>query len=159
MTLSLVYSSCDPKIDTTPEKGTLPEAVLMRRSELEKSVKVEGPRKLHNPGKIYSYGTWLFVCEKYEGIHVYDNLDPTKPINKSFLVIPGCQDMAVKNFYLYADNAVDLVTFHFLDLNQIELVDRERNAFPEILPPNYTQMPTQFDADHRPDSTIIIAWK
>ena len=133
--------------------------ILMKRSDLENSVKVMDKAVLRNPGKIYHYNQYIFITEKYEGIHILDNSDPKNPVNKSFISIPGCVDLAVKNQVLYADNAVDLVSLSIADLNNIQVLSRNANVFPELLPPDFISMPEKYKAENRPENTIIIAWK
>lgn len=74
----------------------------------------ESAHALQEPGKVYLYGTLLLVNERYEGIHIYDNADPTHPQAIGFLRIPGNIDVAVRNNILYADHLGDLVA---LDIN------------------------------------------
>jgi len=131
----------------------------MKRTELEQSVKVVDAQALKNPGKIYHYNEFIFITEKYEGIHIINNSDPKNPVNTSFIAIPGCVDLAVKNQVLYADNAVDLVSLNIANLNDIQVLSRKTNVFPELLPPDYISMPEAYRADKRPENTIIIAWK
>jgi hypothetical protein len=124
----------------------------MKRGDLEKSVSFAAPRPLRNLGKIYLKGDTLYLGEKYEGIHVIDNSDPKNPRKLGFIVAPGCVDMAIKNGMLYADNAVDLVCF---DLTQRKEVNRKRNVFPPLVPPDggYFQHPGKA-AD-----MVVIKWK
>lgn len=52
----------------------------------------------------------MYINERFEGIHVIDNRDPSSPQNVAFLDIPGNIDLAVNGDALYADSYVDLVT-------------------------------------------------
>lgn len=133
--------------------------ILMTRTELEKSVKVETARKLKVPGKIYTLGNYIFISERYEGIHIIDNTDPENPINHSFVVIPGCVDMAAKGNVLYADNAIDLIALSIADINDIRVLSRSAGVLPELLPPDMVSMPTEFLTENRPENTIIIGWE
>lgn len=125
--------------------------VFMERSELEKSVFFESEsRELTNPGKIYCKDQYLFINEKYKGIHVIDNSTPSVPKQIGFIVAPGCIDLAIKGQILYLDNAVDLVAF---DLATQTVTERIANVFPEPLSPeNYT-----YDG-HRPGNLILVGW-
>ena len=86
-------------------------------------------RLLENPGKIYYYNNTLMVNEKYEGIHLYDNSDPTAPSYLGFISIPGNLDVSIKNNIMYADNYVDLITIDVSDLTDPKLLDRQEEVF------------------------------
>ena len=128
------------------------QPVFMDRENLEKSVFfLETARELNNPGKIYCRGNWLFVNEKYKGVHVFDNTDPEHPVKKGFVFAPGCIDMAVKDSILYLDNSVDLVAF---DMDTRRQVKRVANVFPEPISPS--GIPFQGE---RPQNSILIEWR
>ena len=126
--------------------------VFMDRTELEKSVsyRPEG-RELKNPGKIYYKAPYLFINERYKGIHVINNSDPVHPANEGYIIAPGCIDLAVKGEILYIDNSVDLVAFH---LGRREVTHRERNVFPEPSAPDGSY----FSLRPSPDA-VIVEWK
>ncbi|MEN9443627.1 MAG: hypothetical protein RIS47_517 [Bacteroidota bacterium] len=149
----LHLSSCNTFV---PDPETAYGPVLMERSQLEKSVVIVAARKLVHPGKIYYYNNKVYINEKNEGVHIVDNTDPKQSVFKSFLTIPGCIDIAVRNGILYADNAVDLVA---IDLNTGQVTERIPQSFNELLPPDLTYLPQAFDATHRPENTVIVAWE
>jgi glutaredoxin len=129
--------------------------IFMKRADLENSVswQTEG-RDMENPGKIYYKSPYIFVNERYKGVHVINNSDPYKPVKEGFIVAPGCIDMAVKGNMMYLDNSVDLVT---VDLNTRQVTSRIRNVFPEPSSPEnqvFYDYGTQRDAD-----LILVAWK
>jgi hypothetical protein len=127
-------------------------AVYMDRENLEKSVfYMETGREMKNPGKIYYKHPYLYVNEKYKGVHVIDNTDPSHPVKKGFIMAPGCLDMAVKDNIIYLDNAVDLVSF---DLDTMKETKRLINVFPEPASPGgyYSYEPD------RPEGLIVVDW-
>lgn len=128
--------------------------VLMDRNELENSVKLIDPQPITNFGKIYRYGDLLFINEQFEGIHIINNADPVNPVNTGFISIPGNIDIAIKDDYIYADNAVDLIVISYDGLN-VQVVDRNREIFPELSSPDgyYSS-----DLENRPENTVIIKW-
>lgn len=121
-------------IDDNPSSSY--EPVYMSREQLNGSVKIKPAQELRNTGKIYIFGNYIFVNQRYKGIHIINNSNPSSPINEKFIEIPGCLDMAVKQNTLYADNAVDLLTLDISNLQNIQLVNRLQNTFPSILSPN-----------------------
>ncbi len=134
------------------------EPIIMKRSGLEKSISSNGPRSLHNPVKIYFKDNYIFISEKYKGVHVIDNSDRTLPENVAFISIPGCIDMAVKNNTLYADNAVDLVAIDISNITNVSEVKRIKNVFPELVPPDDFSVPEKYQTENRPENTIIVEW-
>ena len=132
--------------------------VFMHRSEMEKNVKLEGPRTILNPGKIYLKDYFIFINEKYRGIHVIDNSNPENPTNIAFINVDGCIDMAMKNNVLYADNAVDLIALK-LDENMtgIEVTKRIKNTFPEPISPDGRDL-TWKERQAAPEGAILVRW-
>ncbi len=132
--------------------------VLMTREVLESSIDLLPARELKQPGKIYLKDNYIFINEKYKGIHIINNQDPENPVNTGFIRVPGCIDMAVKGQTLYADNAVDLVAIDLSEINNITVSSRIKNVFPEIISPdnNYYY---PYITDNRPENTIIVGWE
>jgi hypothetical protein len=127
-------------------------AVYMDRANLEKSVfYIDSDKDMENPGKIYYKHPYLFINEKYKGVHVFDNTNPENPVKKGFIMAPGCLDMAVKDNIIYLDNAVDLVSF---DLNTKVVTKRIPEVFPELIAPNGS---VRYD-DYRSEGLIIVEW-
>jgi hypothetical protein len=112
-----------------------------------------------NPGKIYLKGQYIYIVEKYKGVHIIDNYNRTNPVNKQFIKIPGCIDVAIKNYTLFADNAVDLVAIDITDIENVKVTSRTKEAFPEIIPPDFDYVPSEYNKNNRPNNTIIVAWE
>lgn len=130
--------------------------VIMERQDLEKSIRLIGPQEIEEYGKIYIKDSLLFINEKYEGIHVVDNRNPSNPENLAFIVIPGNIDISIVNDIIYADNAVDLVAIKYTGDN-VTIVDRNRNVFPELLPPDGGFFYNNYQ-DDMPENGVIIKW-
>jgi len=128
--------------------------VFMSREVLENSVSyIPGAREMLRTGKIYFRSPYIFVNERYKGVHVINNSNPAHPVNEGFILAPGCIDMAVKGHILYLDNAVDLVSF---DLNSKQVTKRIRNVLPEPLPPEDV---SNINYLNRPKDFILVEWK
>ena len=128
--------------------------VFISRETLENSVKyVPGARDMIQTGKIYYLAPYIYVNERYKGVHVINNTNPARPVNEGFILAPGCLDMAVKGNILYLDNAVDLVSF---DLVSKQVTKRIQNAFPEPVPPNDFYY---FNYYNRPEGYVLVEWK
>lgn len=125
--------------------------IYMDYKDLHSSVsyKVEA-RPLTEPGKIYYKAPYIYINEKYKGIHIINNSEPEHPVNEGFILVPGCLDMAIKDNIIYMDNSVDLVAF---DLNTKQVTNRINRVFPEpIAPGSYKYL--RYDS-----SKVIVAWK
>jgi hypothetical protein len=99
-------------------------------SEIRTDITSESPRTLHTPGKIYTFDNYLFINEKQQGIHVFDNSDPVNPKPIAFWNIPGNVDMAIRDHYLYVDQYVDLLTIDIQNISSPQVVCRAENVFP-----------------------------
>lgn len=151
----LLTSVSSPRVE--PLTDYVP--IMMDRSQLNTSVAAQSVKPMKKTGKLYKFNSSLFVVEPYKGIHVFDNANPAQPVAQGFIRIPGCIDMAIKDNYLYADNAVDLVTLDISDASNIRVVDRAENVFPESLPPDKLNMPIAFSKEKRPEGLIIVGWE
>ncbi len=89
----------------------------------------EVPRPLKNPGKMYVMGKYLLINELNEGIHVFDNTHPDRPLPIAFWKILGNVDMAMRGSYLYADQYTDLLTIDVRDVQRPKLVSRVQTVF------------------------------
>ncbi len=126
----------DPvRVEATPRpkvesgcRGAYQEPVYMSYEELRASFRVEEPRPALEFGKILVLGSALIVSEPNVGVHIFDNSDPSRPVGKFFLNIPGNVDLASKNGFLYADSFVDLLVVR-LSGEKPELVSRVQDTF------------------------------
>jgi hypothetical protein len=115
-----------------------------------------GARPLVRPGKIYVVSTYLLINEKYQGIHVFDNSDPSHPRALGFLQLAGNTEMAVRNNVLYADHLTDLVALDVSDWNNIHELSRlKQEHWAQQVPPREGRY---FEC---PDSNqgIVIGWE
>jgi len=122
--------------DTFVERRTYTAYVpqYMSYEEMRSAVKLKSATEVTSSGKIYIREPYLFINEKYEGIHVFDNSNPAAPVNLAFIEIPGNVDLAVKGDYLFADSYVDLVVLNIKDINNPVEVARLKNIFPYTIP-------------------------
>lgn len=111
--------------------------ICMQLNELRNGFVVEAPRPLVQSGRIFLNGNLLLISEPFQGIHVFDNTNPAAPVAAAFLKIPGNTDIAMKDSYLYADSAVDLLTIKF-DGNNATLVGRVENALEPRTPAEFS---------------------
>ena len=158
--LALIFFSilsCDKdNIEYEFVKVATPE--LMSKSAFRSSVDVVVPQKIEQAGKIYAYSNYLFVNDVNKGIHIIDNTNPKSPKPIKYIKIPGNEDISVKDNYLYADSATDLLVFDISDINAVHLVERLQDVFTAY---DY-QIPSEADAVNYSgfdyENHIIVGW-
>lgn len=153
-------SGCMP-IENTPIIYTEYVPILMDRNNLNNSLSLKPPSNILDAAKIYYKDNYIFISERYKGVHIIDNSNKNAPINKGYISVPGCVDMAIKNNIMYVDNAVDLVAINLTEAQRGNLTVEKRveNVFPEVAPPDGGVIPSKFNTDNRPKNTIIVNWK
>jgi hypothetical protein len=82
-------------------------------------------------GNIVLSGKYLFINERYEGIHVIDNSDPFKPVKAHFWKIPGNLEFIINGKTLYADNSVHLLVIDITDFSNIKVVNFIKDLYIE----------------------------
>ena len=131
-----LFTSCLK--DTCDEVNvyTMYEPVYKNLDEI-RSVSADAPQELINPGQIYIYKNYLFINEFRKGIHIFDNSNPSKPINLAFYSIPGNAQLSIKDDLLYVNNFLDLLTINIADPLNIKVVDVEEFIFMDSYRDNF----------------------
>lgn len=126
-------------VDNIPEEVEGMQPIYFQADEW-KSFSVSGPEPVKNLGKIYYKDQHIYVIERNKGIHIIDNTNPANPIHIKFINLKNCNDVAIKGNILYADNYTDLLSIDITDFDNIQLVNRLPNLYPEPLtyPDNYS---------------------
>ncbi len=102
-------------------------------ADLQSLVSSLPPRELKTIGKIYTFNGLLFVNELGEGVHIFDNSDPTKPTKLKFLSIPGNIDIAIRDQNLYADMGSGLATIDISNLDNLKITHFDTNHISQNL--------------------------
>jgi hypothetical protein len=116
--------------DTVSKTYTLYIPVYKTNEEVRANIKSSTPTDIKNPGKMFVYGQYIFLNEVDKGIHIIDNTNPSSPVNKYFINIPGNLELAVTGNILYADLYADLVTIDISNPAAIQVKKFIDNAFP-----------------------------
>ncbi|MDT0646734.1 hypothetical protein RM545_08530 [Zunongwangia sp. F260] len=124
----LFFTSCE-KQEQVGDYYDVAVPITQSIAEFRASVKIQEPRVITEVGKIYSYKDYVFVNDKYQGVHVIDNRDPYAPKEIYYINIPRNLDIAVKNDMLYADSGMDLVVFDISNIENIKQVERAKDVF------------------------------
>ncbi|MDD7885510.1 LVIVD repeat-containing protein [Flavivirga sp. 57AJ16] len=126
--LLITIWSCDKK-DLNFELVQVAVPELMTKADFRSSVAITAPENIKEAGKIYAYKNYIFISDVKKGVHVIDNSNPELPKAIKFIKIPGNEDISVKDDFLYADSATDLVVFDISDIHSITLVERLNDVF------------------------------
>lgn len=120
--------SCDKKdLDFELVQVATPE--LMTKTDFRNLVDITTPKNIEEVGKIYAYKNYIFVSDVNKGVHIIDNSNPALPKRIKYIRIPGNEDISIKDDFLYADSATDLVVFDISDIHAISLVERLKDVF------------------------------
>ena len=125
--------------------------VYIPLKDFRAAITTQPAKELKEPGKIYVKGNYLFINEKDKGIHIYDNSNPSNPVNLAFINIPGNGDIAVKGTTLYADSYIDLVALDISNINNIRVLKRIQSVFPNALNRNGMWIDTT--------KGMVVEWK
>ena len=147
--ISVLLEGCTNTCETTQEYVYY-EPVYTTVEALREQIGVEAPRDINTVGKIYYKDGFMYVNEPGEGVHVIDNRDPSNPVSKSFITIPGNFDLAIKGNTLYADSFVDLVA---LDISN-PLAAHEAGRLNGVFK-HYTAMGMAIDVN----CCVVTGWK
>ena len=148
--------------DTVEEDGEFAEflvarPIVMTRAEFASSVDIIDPAPIEASGKIYAYQDYIFVNDKYKGVHVIDNSNPESPQKISFIKIAGNVDISIKDNYLYADSIMDLIVLDISDINNIQIVNRLKNVLRDNVVWPAAQIFEWEDIDY--ENEILIGWE
>jgi hypothetical protein len=154
MFFSMVFSSCED--NTLKEyKGYAP--VYLSYNDLRTSVTEEQNVDLKNPGKIYFKDNYIFIVEELKGIHIYDNSNPSSPVKKTFIKLPGVVDISITDNIMYADSYIDLVVLDVENIDNVHEVGRLKDLLPYTVPAvSDTKFPLGY-VDK--DKGVVVDWE
>jgi hypothetical protein len=150
---AILFSSCEDSRYREYE-GNAP--VYMAYDDLREAIKTGQNVDLVDPGKIYYKDSYIFIVEELKGIHVYDNVDPSSPVKKAFVNLPGVVDISISGYILYADSYVDLVILDVQNIDNIHEVGRVRDILPYTVPPTGNDLPMAYVDE---DKGVVIGWE
>lgn len=123
VSLSMLLSCDDDDMGPFKDYQVARPLTVSKAKFRENSVTVVDPLPISESGKMYAYKDYIFVNDKYKGVHVIDNSIPENPQKVSFIKIAGNVDISIKDDYLYADSLTDLVVLDISDVNNVKIVD------------------------------------
>lgn len=152
-TVSIFFYSCD---DSTFKEYEGNAPVYMSYDDLRSSVAIQQNVELTNPGKIYYKDNYIFIVEELKGIHVFDNSDPSSPVRKAFVKLPGVVDISIAGYILYADSFVDLVILDVQNVDNIHEVGRVKDILPYTIPATGNDLPSAY-VDIK--KGVVVEWE
>ncbi len=132
--------------------------LVMTQAEFENSVDIVAPEPIDESGKIYAYQDYIFVNDKFKGIHVVDNSDPSNPQQVAFIKIAGNVDISIKDDFLYADSLSDLIVLDITDIDNIEIVNRLQDVLQDnVFFPFEADIVEYGEVDYSRE--IVVGWE
>lgn len=158
ITLALGLISCNNDEDSKYEDYLVARPLTISIEDFKNGVAIMLPKQIEESGKIYAYKNYIFVNDKYQGVHVIDNKNPNSPQKIAYIQIPGNVDISVKDDYLYADSLSDLVVIDISNIDNITLVNRLENVLNgNVIWPADADFFEHEDVDYT--SEMVIGWK
>ncbi len=117
------FSSCNDD-DGEYADYLVARPLVISKAEFAASVAIVDPIPINESGKIYAYEDYIFINDKYQGVHVINNSNPESPQKVAFIKIPGNVDISVKGNFLYADSITDLIVLDISNIDEIKQVNR-----------------------------------
>lgn len=99
------------------------------KPEVKEAARLQEPTALKDLGNFVLYKNLMIINEKNKGLHVIDYRNPSSPVNKGFIPVPGNTGLAIRNDMLYADCYSDLFVFRISDDQDIRLQNSVTNVF------------------------------
>ena len=155
--LLLGIVSCETNDDAEYEDFLVARPLVMSQEEFENSVDVVVPQPIEESGKIYAYQDYIFINDKYKGVHVIDNSNPANPQKIAFIKIAGNVDISIKDDFLYADSLSDLVILDISDINTIEIVNRLQDVLPDNVVWPAADIFEWQDIDY--NNEVLVGWE
>src|SRR5690606_39684165 len=87
LTTTLGFVSCTDADDSKYAEYLVARPIKMSVAEFRNSVDVISPVPMAESGKIYVYKDLIFVNDKYKGVHIIDNSNPSAPKKIGFIKI------------------------------------------------------------------------
>lgn len=100
-------------------------------AQVRAEIKSNAPQPITNPAKMCVLGNTLFLVETEKGIHIIDNTNPSSPVNKAFITIPGNEDITVQGNILFADCYTDLMAIDVSNPDNVVLKNYVAGIFTE----------------------------
>ncbi|MDO6433624.1 hypothetical protein Q4E93_23635 [Flavitalea sp. BT771] len=123
----LPLSGCDKS--NGAKHYTFYEPIYTSRADALARINGNPTEGIDSAGKVYINGNYIFLSDVDKGIHVFDNTNPSHPVQVAFLSIPGNQDIVVRGNTLYADMYDALLAVDISDLSHVKVTRQLEHLF------------------------------
>jgi hypothetical protein len=135
----LLFTSCIRDTEN-PSEILGVKAIYLQKDEIQ--IGSAEARPFDCLGKIVLQNPYIYINEKYQGVHVIDNTDPEFPITVAFWNIPGNIDFTINGDIMFADNSRDIYVIDISDIQNIVVKSTQENAYTvprseQFFPPDY----------------------
>ncbi|WP_299435154.1 hypothetical protein [uncultured Maribacter sp.] len=149
--------SCEKEEDGKYADYLVARPLKISKTEFNKGVDIIAPMPIDESGKIYAYKNYIFINDKYKGVHVIDNTNPASPKKIAFIKIAGNVDISIKDDYLYADSITDLMVLDISDINTIKIVNRLKNVLRDNVVWPVADFYEYDEVDY--ENELVIGWE
>lgn len=125
---ALVFSFCHKDKGFTTY--TINRPIYEVGQDVKAAAKMQEPAALKDIGPFVLYNQHMYINEKNKGIHIVDYSNPSAPVNKGFIPLPGNKGIAIRNNVLYADCYSDLFMLQISGDGSAHYVGTLSGAFP-----------------------------
>ena len=94
-------------------------------------ISTQGPRESEDQGLVLEVDNFIYINERFKGIHVFDNTDLSNPIKTYFWNIPGNTEFSIVGNELFADNSRHLIVLDISDKSDIQYVSHVEDVYTE----------------------------
>jgi len=129
LSIILLLTSCNNDISEIEATYTKASPIYADLDAIRMQPLNESIREVNNPGKVYVSEDILLIGEEKEGIHIFDNSNPSNPTPVSFISIPGNNEFYVHKNHIYAESYYDMLKIDISNMNSPQLINRIEEAF------------------------------
>ncbi len=154
---SLLFYSCYKSENNISIQGYAP--IYVASSSIKSIYASNTPSSITTGGKILTQGYRIYVVESGSGVHILNYNGLNAPEHLSFIHIKGCQDIALKDNYLYANNLDDLVTLDIANIYNPKVLSRNEGVFADDLSLEHPPLTGFYYECPRDNDSIIVGWE
>ncbi|MEE9362701.1 MAG: hypothetical protein V3U92_08895 [Cellulophaga sp.] len=157
--VTIAFVSCTDKDDDGKYADySVAKPLKISKSEFNSSGDILPPQIIETSGKMYVYKKYIFINDKFKGVHVIDNRNAYRPVKIAFIQIPGNVDISVKDDVLYADSLADLLVFDIANIEDIKKINRLKNVLHNNVFWPFEADIVEWDAINY-EEEILIGWE
>ena len=142
---ALLFISCNKDRGSVAMTYYKCQAIYGDVETLRNTPLISSSKMVVNPGKIYVGEDFILIGEEHEGIHVFDNSNPSNPVNVLFLEIPFSKEFFIEDNVIYAESHYDFLKIDVSNVYSPSILFRYENTFGSPLLNNFGEQLLGFD--------------